>query len=145
MIQIPAKSIALLILAGFLASSVGCGGDNLGRQAVSGSVNVDGTPLQKGTINFQPLEKGVGSGASIEGGKYAMARKNGLPAGKYRVVINAPVPGTGGQADLSAPPGEPPPPPQELIPEDWNAKSEHTIEIKSGKNEHNFDVQAKKK
>jgi hypothetical protein len=143
--RIDTKSIALLIVASYLASLVGCGGDGLSRQAVSGTVNVDGMPLQQGTINFQPLEKGVGSGSSIEGGKYALAGKNGLPVGKYRVTINAPVPGTGGKADLSAPPGAPPAPPQELIPPDWNENSEHKIDITSGKNEHNFDVQTKKK
>ena len=122
----------------------GCGGDPLGRQPVSGTVSVNGAPLEKGTVNFQPIEKGIGSGGRVEGGKYAIARKDGLPVGKYRVTINAPTPGSA-QADANAPPGEPPPPPQELIPEDWNTKSEHTVDITSGKNEHNFEVQAKKK
>jgi hypothetical protein len=136
------KPLALLPLAFLVA--LGCGGDNLGRQAVSGAVNVDGTPLVKGSIRFQPVEKGIGSGAKIEAGKYAIARKDGLPPGSYRVLINAPVPGTEPTAD-SAPPGDPLPVPKELIPEDWNEKSEHTVEIKNGKNEHNFDVQTKKK
>ena len=107
-------------------------------------MDVNGAPLDKGNISFQPVEKGIGSGARIEGGKYAIARKDGLPAGKYRVVINAPVPGSA-QVQSDAPPGEPLPPPQELIPEEWNTKSEHTIDISSGKNEHNFEVQTKKK
>lgn len=127
-----------------LALFVGCGGDSLGRQPLSGKVSVNGAPLEKGTINFQPIDKGIGSGARIEAGTYSIARKDGLPVGKYRVVINAPTPGSAPAAS-DAPPGEPPPPPQELLPEEWNTKSEHTIDITSGKNEHNFDVQTKKK
>src|SRR5262245_37844297 len=123
------NKFALAILAAVLASALGCSTDSLGRQPVSGSVNVDGSPLAKGNISFQPMEKGIGSGTKIESGKYAIARKDGLPAGKYRVVINAPVPGTGGAAASDAPPGEPPAPPQELIPEDWNTKSERTVDI----------------
>jgi hypothetical protein len=128
-----------------VAFSYGCGGDPLGRQALSGAVTVDGSPLQKGTINFQPAQAGIGSGTRIESGKYSIARKDGLPAGKYRVVINAPTPGSA-DAQSNAPPGAPAPPPQELIPEEWNAKTEHTIDVvSSGKNEHNFDIQTKKK
>jgi hypothetical protein len=126
-----------------LGLAPGCGGDPLGRQPVSGSVNLDGAPLPKGSIRFQPLEKGIGTGARVEGGKYAIARKDGLPVGKYLVLINAAA--TGADAQSDAPPGAPPAPPKELIPEDWNEKTEHTIEITSGKNEHNFDVQTKKK
>jgi len=139
------RSSVALVAAAFAGLGLfgGCGGDSLGRQPVSGTVNLDGSPLSKGTINFQPVEKGIGSGTSIESGKYAIARKDGLPPGKYRVVINAP---SGGAAATDAPPGDPAPPPQELIPEDWNTKSDHTVEITSGgKNEHNFDVQSKKK
>lgn len=138
------KLILCAFVCGPVAFVAGCGGDSLGRQAVSGKVNVNGAPLEKGTINFQPVEKGIGSGTQIQGGKYSIERKNGLPAGKYRVVINAPTPGSASAAS-DAPPGEPLPPPQEFIPEEWNTKSEHTVDVGSGKNEHNFDIQAKKK
>jgi hypothetical protein len=134
------------VLASLLGGMVGCGSDPLGRQPVSGAVNVDGAPLEKGNINFQPVEKGIPGGAKISGGKFSIARKDGLPAGKYRVAIHAPVPGTGTEAPAGAMPGEPLPPPQELIPPDWNTSSEHFVEVTDkGKNEFNFDLQAKKK
>jgi hypothetical protein len=142
--MIAQRRAVLVAICASVILAVGCGGDSLGRQPLSGKVSVNGAPLERGTVNFQPIDKGIGSGARIEGGKYAIARKDGLPAGKYRVVINAPTPGSAPAAS-DAPPGEPPPPPQELIPEEWNTKSEHTIDISSGKNEHNFDVQTKKK
>src|SRR5437763_15199822 len=131
---------ALLILSG-------CGGDPLGRHAVSGNVTFNGAPLEKGNISFHPVEKSSTSGGTvIEGGKYSIKQDKGLPAGKYRVQINAPVPGTGGTAQTNAPPGEPIPPPQEMIPPDWNEKSEHTIEVtEKGPYQFNFDAKKKSK
>jgi hypothetical protein len=135
--------VGAVVCAAFIA---GCGGDSLGRQPVAGSVKVDGAPLEDGRVTFQPVDKGVGSGAKISGGTYSIARKDGLPPGKYRVAINAAVPGTGKAAPEGAMPGDPLPPPDELIPSDWNTSSEHFVEVTDkGKNEFNFEIQAKKK
>jgi hypothetical protein len=124
----------------------GCGGDSLGRQPVSGSVKVDGAPLENGNVRFEPVDKGLPAGSKVSGGTYSIARKDGPSPGKYRVVIHAPVPGTGQAAPEGAMPGDPLPPPQELIPSDWNTSSEHFVEVTDkGKNEFNFEVQAKKK
>jgi hypothetical protein len=116
---------ALLLLGG-------CGGDPLGRYAISGSVSVDGTPLAKGNISFQPTEnQPTSSGAVVVGGRFSIPRDSGLVVGKYRVVVNAAVPGTEGKAvPADAQPGDPPPPAQELIPPEWNVASQHTIEVK---------------
>jgi hypothetical protein len=135
----------MAVFIGALVTAVGCGGDSLGRQPLSGSVNVNGAPLEKGTVSFQPVDKGMPGGGKVSGGKYSIARKDGLPVGKYRVGINAPVPGTGSEAPAGAMPGEPLPPPQELIPPDWNTSSEHFVEVTTGKNEFNFDVKGKAK
>jgi len=135
----------VMVFVAALGTTAGCGGDSLGRQPLSGSVNVNGAPLEKGAVSFQPVDKGMPSGGKIAGGKYSIARKDGLPVGKYRVSINAPVPGTGGEAPAGAMPGEPLPPPQELIPPDWNTSSEHYVEVTTGKNEFNFDVKGKAK
>jgi hypothetical protein len=129
---------ALLILSG-------CGGDPLGRHAISGTVTVEGTPLEKGNIAFTPTEKSsTSSGTVIEGGKYSIKQDKGLPVGKYRVTINAPVPGTGGAVQTNAPPGEPIPPPQEMIAPEWNEKSEQSIEV-TEKGPYQFNFDAKKK
>jgi hypothetical protein len=133
-------------VAGVVGLCAGCGGDTAGRQAISGMVNVDGAPVEKGNISFQPVDKGLPGGGKISGGKYSIARKDGVPAGKYRVTINAPVPATGSVPPAGAMPGEALPPPQELIPPEWNTNSEQFVEITAkGKNEFNFDVKAKKK
>lgn len=109
----------------------GCGGDPLGRHAISGSVKVDGAPLGKGNISFQPTqEQPTSSGAVVSGGKFSIPRESGLTIGKYRVVINAPVPGTEGRPTPDSLPGDPPPPAKELIPPEWNVSSEHLVEVK---------------
>jgi hypothetical protein len=126
----------------------GCGGDPLGRYAISGSVKVDGAPLEKGNISFQPTQgQATSEGAVVTGGKYSIPREKGLVLGKYRVVINAAVPGTAGKAiPADAQPGDPPPPAKEMIPPDWNVSSQHMIEVKrEGPFVFPFDVATKGK
>jgi hypothetical protein len=68
-------------------------------------------------------------------------KEGGLVAGKYHVSINAALPGTGGQVDENALPGDPPAPPKEMIPPEWNSGSTHTIEVqKQGPFVFDFDV-----
>src|SRR6187402_3508457 len=87
---------ALVGLAGFVVMT-GCGGDPLGRQPISGTVSIDGAPVEKGNIAFTPVDTApTSTGGTIEAGKFSFERSKGLPAGKYRVKVNAPKPGTGG-------------------------------------------------
>lgn len=123
----------------------GCTQDPLGRHAVSGVVKVDGVPLNGGNISFQPSEgQATSAGAVVMDGRYSIPRESGLVAGKYRVSINAPVPGTGGKADETTLPGDPPPPPKELIPADWNTASTQFVEVKkSGSHHFPFEISTK--
>jgi hypothetical protein len=126
----------------------GCGGsDPLGRHAISGAVNLNGAPLEKGNIGFHPVDKSItSSGTVVEGGKYSVPRDKGLPVGKYRVTVNAPKPGTGTEAAKDVMPGDPLPPPQELIPPEWNVNSEQFIEVNDkGPFVFNFDIKPKGK
>jgi hypothetical protein len=108
----------------------GCGGGPADLHAISGTVTVDGAPLEQGNIAFEPMEsQRTGSGAVVSAGKFSVPRERGLPEGKFRVVVNAPVPGTGGKA-ASGLPGEATTPPTELIPKEWNEASTHSIEVK---------------
>jgi hypothetical protein len=138
----PQTIAPLYIALGLLA---GCG-NPLGRYAISGTVTVDGAPLTKGNISFQPTEnQPTSSGAVVAGGKFSIPRDSGLAVGKYRVVVNAAVPGTEGKAVLpDAQPGDPPPPAKELIPPEWNTASQHTIEVKQeGPFEFPFAIETK--
>lgn len=140
-------SCLTLISIGFLIASIsGCGPDNpLGRKALSGTVTLDGSPLQKGSIEFQPLDGGVQSGDLISEGKYSIPAHQGATPGKYRVVIidtydTPPLP------PGHMPGDDLPPPPKAKIPPSWNSKSQQTIEVKKeGPFKFDFEVVTKKK
>src|SRR5262245_15864890 len=116
------RRLFALILLAALWPLCGCSRDPLGRHAISGSVNVDGAPLEIGNIAFQPIdEQPTASGATVTKGKFTVPRDKGLVTGKYRVIINAAATAVGGKVPTAdAMPGGPPPPPLERIPPSWN-------------------------
>lgn len=129
-----------------LCALAGCGQTNpLGRKAISGSVTLDGQPLEKGAIELHPIEGGVQSGELIAGGKYSMSTAKGPAVGKYRVVIydtyeTPPLPPGHMPGDTL------PPAPKPKVPPDWNSKSKQTIEVKpEGPFKFDFDIVTKKK
>jgi hypothetical protein len=126
---------------------LGCGADPLGRQPVSGMVTLDGSPVENGTVSFHPVDNtATASAGAIEKGQFALDRERGLAAGKYRVTINAPKPGTGQAAQENALPGDPLPVPEELIPAEWNTNSNEVVEVNgSAANEFNFAIKSKAK
>ena len=129
-----------LFLAAFVL--VGCG-DGVTRRAVSGNVVVDGQPLNKGLIEFDPLDGQVTRGsATIDEGKYALSSGEGLSDGKYRVRIIS----TARTDPIPVPPGHVGPP---TIPKDWipkkipdkyNRASTLEIVVTSGSNTFPFDL-----
>ena len=78
----------LLLLAALPVA--GCTRGN-GRQTVSGTVALDGKPLDSGSINFRPVggTAGNGSGGTIKDGEFKIAAAKGLSAGKYSVTVRA--------------------------------------------------------
>jgi hypothetical protein len=121
-----------MMAAAFLA---GCGEDELPREAVSGTVTLDGQPLKSGMIQFQPTSAGeaTAGGAAIVDGKYSVPKAQGLVPGKYQVMI------TGVTGPPEAPkeqlPGDAPRPvlpAKELIPDRYNAKTELTAQVNTG-------------
>ena len=117
----------------------GCGdgaADGLPRRAVSGSVTLDGKPLESGMISFDPdaadQPHPVSGGGMIQGGGYSIARADGLTPGLYRVSIRS-----GGRGAASAAGQAPGAPPRkgaakDLVPEQYNAKSTLKAEVKDG-------------
>ena len=83
-----------VVLLGMLAlGSSGCGEspDKLPREAVSGSVTLEGQPLVKGTIVFAPTTDKIATTATagIIEGKYSIPRGEGLVPGTYKVAISS--------------------------------------------------------
>jgi hypothetical protein len=130
----PRSRLACFAFLGAMAGA-GCGGgggDNLPRQAVSGSVTFEGTPVSHGFIQFRPVDTGptAEAGGEIKDGKYAIPREQGPVAGGYRVSITsteATASGTTGGM-----PGEAGPGARELIPAKYNVASTLDREIKEG-------------
>ena len=121
-----------------LALAAGCSqGPAMGD--VSGTVTVDGqTPAQGSSITFFPMDgKASSAGALIENGHYTAK----VPVGMAKVEIRAPRPlggsrpkggkeGPGAEGALI----------EESLPAKYNDNSELRLEIKSGKNEKNWDL-----
>jgi hypothetical protein len=142
-------------VSGLMASALllaalapGCGpGTPLGRQSVSGTVTLDGKPLPAGSIMFEPQgSQGALGGAAVTDGKFTIATQGGLPPGTYIVRISAAAPK--GKAAADGPPGPGGgmrgPDPPELIPAEWNAKSQHTITVaEKGDNTFDFPIKSK--
>jgi len=124
----------------------GCGGgDNpLNRQPITGTVEINGTPLDHGTIDLSPVvpgKKAVGSGAMIKSGSYSIPAAQGLPPGKYLVRIYSP---EGSESPKDAMPGDTQVDPahpvgKDRIPARYNVESQEMIEVKSG-SENKFDL-----
>jgi hypothetical protein len=135
-----ASAVAKLRSTVWLVSVVlaGCGspGDNLPREPVSGTVTLDGKPLERGTISFQP-DSALPTAAAvpITAGSYSMARAEGLVPGTYRVLISSTPPAVvtiDPTTGMPPPPGKPTPPPKELLPAKYNASSTLSAEVKAG-------------
>jgi hypothetical protein len=146
MCHLSSPRVSFLAICLFCAVTSGCGPDNpLGRKALSGSVKLDGSPLEKGTVEFQPLDGGVQSGGLISGGSYSIPAHQGATPGKYRVVIfdtydTPPLPAGHMPGD------DVPKPPKSKVPPSWNSKSQQTIEVKKeGPFKFDFDVVTKGK
>jgi hypothetical protein len=129
LIAIPSALLSLGIL--------GCGGasDGLPRQAVYGRVTLDGHPLARGSIAFDPAEAGqphpVSVGAIIQGGSYAISSAAGPTPGKYRVAILSV---DSAESETPESPGAPPKPTaaKPSIPDRYNANSRLTADVTSG-------------
>jgi hypothetical protein len=138
----------VILIVGLLGPGCSQEGDELPREAVSGTVSLDGQPLAKGTIRFMPAQGGgqvaaVEGGGMIDEGSFSIPREGGLVPGNYQVAVyaggagaaskgaNGPV--TGGAA-----------PNKESIPTKYNSKSTLTAEVKKGDaNSFKFDLTSK--
>jgi hypothetical protein len=125
------RAICLLFFSGLALLLSGCGNNPHNRQAVSGTVTYKGRPVETGRIEFSPLQgQATGEAAEIKDGKFAIAAKNGLSPGDYKVMVNAPQ--GGGKADPAAPGGDLGSPPTELIPPRYNAQSKLRATVEDG-------------
>ncbi|HEY1068026.1 MAG TPA: hypothetical protein VGE52_18015 [Pirellulales bacterium] len=106
------RSTALLrgvLLLGLIATA-GCGSSNL--VAVTGKITLNGQPISKGTIAFQPTGQGPVAAGSIANGEFRLSTGDGVGVapGDYTVTVVA-------YGDTSpAAPGQPMPVPKVVSP-----------------------------
>ena len=138
----PTAATALLVLS---FSLIGCGPSNeLNRQEIEGSVQLDGKALDHGNIRFLPQAdtKGVSSGAIIRDGRYSIEQLKGLPPGTYLVRIYS------AEVKTESTPRDPNNPVRpvghERIPPDYNTNSKHTITVTDGgENRFDYDIRSR--
>jgi hypothetical protein len=82
-------------LGGLAVAFVGCGGDDFNPEyrQVSGTVTLDGVPLNKGTVSLMPdAGTNTAAGEIDSSGKFQLSTHklgDGVPPGKYRAGITA--------------------------------------------------------
>ena len=123
--------ICVVLLA---MSFAGCGKTGSDIAPVTGRITLDGKPLEKADILFQPDgSKPPSSGRTDADGRYQLVYKRGVMGGNVgsntvQITISPDV--------VSNPPN---------IPARYNSESELTKEVKPGQNEFNFDLTTNEK
>jgi len=124
-----------------VAGLAGCGDSGPKRYAVSGEVKWRDKPLDHGGIVFLPEESSLGSsgGAVIKDGRYSIAAKGGLLAGRYKVMVTSADPSKA--PDPEALPGPAGPLPKDRINPKYNAQTVLFAEVTAqGPNKFDFAV-----
>ena len=133
---------ALLMGCLLWCGAVGCAKqDSAGRLPISGKVTLKGALLDRGAIQFMPAESGgqFGSGGVIANGEYTIPGSQGLPPGRYKVLISSGV--AGPELEQGKLPGEAGPPAEERIPPEFNVHSDKFVDVAAGKqNAFDFEI-----
>jgi hypothetical protein len=142
------KSIGAVVVLIACVGLLGCGSkDSVNRLPVSGTVNLDGAPLDQGLIQFEPqqgAEKLVNASAAVKSGAYALSAEGGLVPGAYKVSISsqppaAPLPSDPVKAMEEAAKA----PPAERLPAKYNVNTELQVDVKQdGANKFDFDLKS---
>jgi hypothetical protein len=128
-------------LAALLTATLVAGGCGSSVSTVSGSVTVDGKPLEKGTISYVPADSnGSPVTAEVAGGKYEVL----VSAGKKFVQISAPVV-VGKRKQYEGPDAPYDEFTDESLPEKYNSKTTLTFDVQPGKNSKDWAVESKPK
>lgn len=131
--------IARWLLAGAILFSVAGCGETSNLAQVTGSVSIDGRPVETGSISFIPADgQGPTTGAVIVAGKYTSE----APLGVSKVEIR--VPKVVGKKRLYETPDSPVQDLMaEVLPEKYNEKTELRIDAQPGQNEKDWDLTIK--
>ena len=131
---------ALGLAAFALVALLGCGGSDA---SVSGTVTLNGTPIDAGAVTFVPEGGDAGRikvGGAILNGKYVVESGRGLLPGKYKVEFNWRKK-TGRKTPTGD--GDPVEETKEGLPAKFNTATTQTADIKSGSQPLDFALTSK--
>jgi hypothetical protein len=139
------RDIILVGVVVGLVSVAGCGSAK--TAAVSGSVVLNGTPVEEGAIQFIPVDgnTGASSGVEIRNGRYHIPAARGAAVGKNRVELRT-FRKTGRTVqDPTGLPGVKTEERVQAFPPEYSDQSTVVRDVKPGSNTFDFDVQTGKK
>ena len=120
----------------------GCGGQ---AASVCGQISVDGKPVQNGTVRLDPVKgtPGPSAAAPIRAGRYELARRQGLRAGRHSVLSVAARErgGTGQRPGISPGNSHPKGKPDATVQADVVQYSA-TVEVAPGENTKDFELKS---
>lgn len=118
---------SVLIVNGMLVISGCTQQEKVARQRIEGKVLLDGAPLDRGSVRFEPqgAKVGISAGAVIDNGRFAINVEKGLPTGQYKVAISSP---EWGSTEAKMPDPNTPPP-RERIPAKYNTQTELAVDV----------------
>jgi hypothetical protein len=106
---------------------------------VAGVVTIDGRPLQKGSITFEPIDgRGITVGATIEGGSYvteAMPGEKKVRITGFEVVGQVP-------AYKNVPNSRMNDVVKDIVPSRYNNNTELTLEVEESETTGNFELES---
>jgi hypothetical protein len=120
-----------------LLAGAGCGDSSVGT--VTGTVTLDGQPLQQGTVRFVPADgKSQPAGAEVKDGKFTAS----VPVGVMQVEFSA-AKVVGKRKMYDTPDSPVVEETAEILPERYNVKTELKITVKAGNQAETFDLKSK--
>ncbi len=127
-----------------LAGILGLAGCSSGPATadVTGSASVDSVPIEDGHISFFPADgQGATAGGLIKSGKY---EAKGVAIGKMKVIVSSSKV-VGKKKVYDTPDSPEMPVTKEVLPDKFSnpGLTELTFDVKSGKNEKNWDLPSK--
>jgi hypothetical protein len=128
----------------FLWFDAGCGKRDANRADVGGKVNLDGKPLEEGSITFTPAAgvKGTVAGGTIKNGCYRLTGKGGAAIGLNKVAIRS-MQDTGETYQPYGPGTTASPKIVDRVARRFNVESVLTVDVKPEANTADFEVNAK--
>ncbi|TWT55635.1 hypothetical protein KOR42_27620 [Thalassoglobus neptunius] len=135
------RGLIIPVACSVFLTAVGCGGGDLPNMGyVSGTVKMDGKPLENAVITFQPEHARPSYGRTDAEGYYELVYtgdNKGATVGTHQVKISCTeLPESSGEEGGYENSGRG----KEIVPAKYNALTELTFDVEPGSNEANFDI-----